>query len=140
MKQIKKLFKRFQQFIKFGIVGISNTVISFAAAALYIFIMGDTPLNAVVGNFIGFVLSVINSYFWNSRFVFKNKTENNEKKAFAKVVVCYGISLLLSTLLVWIFTDWMELNGYLALALRLIFTVPLNFFMNKLWAFKDNTK
>lgn len=137
---IVKLFKRLQQFIKFGMVGISNTVISFAAAALYIFILGDTPVNAVVGNFIGFVLSVINSYFWNSRFVFKNKTETNGKKAFAKVVVCYGVSLCLSTVLVYIFTDWMHLNGYLALALRLLFTIPLNFFMNKLWAFKDKTK
>ncbi|MBR1731660.1 MAG: GtrA family protein, partial [Ruminococcus sp.] len=95
MKQ--KLTNLFQQFIKFGMVGVSNTVISYAAAALYLLIFGDTVVNALIGNFIGFVLSVINSYFWNSRFVFKNKSEDNGKKAFAKVVVSYGLSLLLST-------------------------------------------
>ncbi|MBR3289248.1 MAG: GtrA family protein, partial [Clostridia bacterium] len=91
-----KLSKLFQQFVKFGLVGVSNTVISLAVYYILVYF----NVHPVIANAVGFVASVINSYFWNSRFVFKDKTEDNSKKAFLKVVISYGVSFLLSTVLI----------------------------------------
>lgn len=58
------------QFAKFCLVGVSNTLITLVI--YYTFISINSKLY-IVGNAVGFVLSVLNSYFWNSRFVFKSR-------------------------------------------------------------------
>lgn len=132
----EKLLKLFQQFIKFGLVGVSNTIISLGFYYLLVFF----NFHPVIANAVGFLASVINSYFWNSKFVFKEKTEKNNKKAFLKVFVSYGLSFLLSTVLIEVFVDVLHISKYVAPILRLVFTIPLNFFMNKIWAFKEKMK
>ena len=83
------------------------------------------------------MLSVLNSYFWNSRFIFKEKRESSGWRALGKVFLSYGVSFCLSTALMLLFVQVLHISAYLAPILRLLFTVPLNFVMNKLWAFKD---
>ena len=134
--RIKKIALLVLQFFKFGIVGISNTLISLGVYYLLVFL----GLHYVLANASGFVLSVVNSYFWNSRFVFKEKNETNAAKSFFKVFVSYGISFALSTILLALLIDVLYISPFLAPILRLVFTIPLNFFMNKLWAFKEKLK
>ncbi len=132
-KRCKTLFV---QFIKFGIVGFSNTFISLLTYYILVFL----GVNYLIANTAGFVLSVINSYFWNSRYVFKGKTEANDIRAFLKVFISYLVSFCISSILIYLFVQILSISEYLAPILRLIVTIPLNFFMNKLWAFKDKTK
>ena len=131
-----KLDKLFQQFIKFGLVGVSNTIISLGIYYLLVYL----NIHPVIANAVGFIVSVINSFFWNNKFVFVEKTEYNNKKAFVKVFVSYGVSFILSTVLIELFVDVLHISKYLAPILRLLVTIPLNFFMNKLWAFKEKMK
>ena len=131
-----RLTKLFIQFIKFGIVGVSNTLISLGVYYILVYF----GVNYLLANAAGFVLSVINSYFWNSRYVFKEKTESSGVKAFSKVFISYGISFCLSTVLLFLFVQVLEISEYLAPILRLVFTIPLNFLMNKIWAFKEKFK
>ena len=55
------------QFIKFGIVGATNTAISYLLNIAVLFLM--RPLNAawdfVAGNVVSFLLSVLWSFYWN---------------------------------------------------------------------------
>lgn len=138
--KIIELFKRYGalllQFLKFGIVGISNTVISLATYYLLVFL----DVHYLIANGAGFVLSVINSYFWNSRYVFKDKKENSGFRAFSKVFLSYLVSFCLSSVLIYLFVQVLHISEYLAPILRLAATIPLNFFMNKLWAFKEKLK
>ena len=64
------------QFIKFGIVGLSNTLISYGVYAGLTYV--GVPY--VLASVIGFVVSVLNSFFWNNRYVFKKNGENASKK------------------------------------------------------------
>lgn len=121
------------QFIKFGMVGVSNTLISLGCYYLFLFL----GAHYLIANAIGFVVSVLNSYFWNSRFVFKAKEEHSGAKAFTKVFASYGVSFCLSSVLMTLFVQVMGISQMIAPILRLVFTIPLNFLMNKLWAFKD---
>ena len=63
------------QFVKFGIVGVSNTAISLCVYEICIHL----GLHYVLSNGIGLVVSVINAYYWNNRCVFGD----GEKKTFA---------------------------------------------------------
>ncbi|NFO13789.1 GtrA family protein [Clostridium botulinum] len=127
-----KLWKISWQFIKFGIVGFSNTVISLII--YYIFIAKG--VNYLFANTLGFLVSVINAFYWSNKYVFTDKTETNPKKAFIKVFMTYGGSFLLSTLLIFIMVDYLKISQWIAPLIRLIVTVPLNFIINKLWAFR----
>ena len=123
------------QFIKFGMVGVSNTLISLLC--YYAFLaMG---CHYLVGNTIGFLASVVNAYFWNSRLVFREKQETQAGRAFAKVFLSYLGSFLLSTGLIWLMVEVLGISDRIAPILRLLVTIPLNFVLNKLWAFRDRT-
>lgn len=129
----EKAGKLFQQFLKFGVVGVSNTGISLGVYYILVYF----NIHPVIANAGGFVASVINSYYWNSKYVFKEKTETNDTKAFTKVVASYGISFMISTVLIELFVDVLHISKYIAPLLRLVVTVPLNFILNKKWAFKE---
>ncbi|MEG2234554.1 MAG: GtrA family protein, partial [Oscillospiraceae bacterium] len=100
----KKLFERLniqsreelwafiKQFIKFGMVGLSNTAISLGV--YYIFVCINKNLY-MIGNFVGFVISVLSSFYWNNRFVFE-KTQAGCLKPLLKTFISYGATFLLS--------------------------------------------
>ena len=130
------LKKLFAQFMKFGIVGVSNTLISLGCYYVLVYF----GVHYLLANGVGFVVSVCNSYFWNSRYVFKDKKEQSGLRDFVKVFCSYGVSFCLSSVLMVLFVQVLGISEYLAPILRLVFTIPLNFVMNKLWAFKEKFK
>lgn len=132
----KEFFALVWQFIKFGIVGFSNTLISLAVYYILVFF----GWNYLLANTMGFLISVCNAFFWNYRYVFKDKTETSIPKSFSKVFITYGISYLVSTFLIWLMVDIMYISEWLAPLIRLVVTVPLNFVLNKLWAFRKREK
>lgn len=129
---IKKLFL---QFIKFGLVGVSNTVISYGTYAL-LTLLG---IPYVFSNIIAFIISVLNSFFWNNRYVFK-KTEGEKRNSLltlVKTFLAYGSTgLILSNILLIIFVEKLNISKFFAPLIILIITIPLNFIINKFWAFK----
>ena len=125
------------QFIKFGLVGASNTLVSMAV--YYIFLWIDPDLY-MVGTVAGTILSIANAFFWNDRFVFKG-TENDWKsrlKRLGKTYVSYGGTSLLSIALVWLEVEVLGVSKALAPIINLLITIPLNFVINKLWTFKKS--
>lgn len=129
------------QFIKFGIVGLSNTAVSMGV--YYLFIWIDHTLY-MWGNVVGFVLSVLNAFYWGNRFVFCLK-DNNPKsllKRLGKSYLGYGATFLLFTGLLILQVRVLGISEWLAPLLNIFVTVPLNFVIHKVWTFKkeDETK
>lgn len=122
------------QFIKFGIVGLSNTLISMVVYYLCIFI----GMHYILSNSIAFVISVVNAYYWNSKCVFKkNDSENNLSiKPIIKVFISYGFTFVLSTILLYLWVDCLNISTMIAPLINLVITIPINFLLNKMWAFK----
>lgn len=132
------------QFVKFGLVGVSNTAISYGIEMLgyyVVFARVNWPerVRIAVVTAIAFAVSVLNSYYWNNRYVFKDaerKTFRDHLKALLKMAACYALTgLVLAPLL----KVWIHERGvayWLASLLTLVVTVPLNFVLNKLWAFR----
>lgn len=135
-KIIIKILRRFEQFIKFGIVGCSNTLINLFVYYLFLYL----GAHYLIAYTFGFLVSVSNAFFWNSRFVFKNKHENNAIKAFLKVFLSYGFSFILSVGIMSLMVEVFRISAVIAPVLKLAITIPMNFLLNKYWAFKDHKK
>jgi len=123
------------QFIKFGIVGISNTLVSFAV--YYIFLWID-PRLYMVGSVLGWIVSVANAFYWNNKYVFKGGQEDGRSilKRLGKTYVSYGATFLLTTLLLYIEVNWFHWPKAICPPVNLIITIPLNFLLNRFWAFQ----
>jgi len=138
MEQKKGLVKTAVQFVKFGIVGVSNTLIS-----LVIYYIGlYFGIYYVISNVLGFFAGTLNAYYWNNKYVFRKEEgeERSTAKSMVKVFVSYGISLGLSTALLVLWVDVVGIHEKIAPLLNLCITIPLNFVMNKFWAFRAEKK
>jgi len=123
------------QFIKFGIIGFSNTIISYIIYALLVYL----EFHYIFASFMGFNISVLNSFFWNNKYVFKNETDGKRNILYSlgKTYISYAFSgLILGNLLLFFFIDILHISKYIAPFFGLIITVPLNFILNKKWAFQ----
>lgn len=119
------------QFIKFGLVGFSNAVVLYGVYYLLL----KTGMHYILAYIIAFVISVLNAYLWNNRFVFKNSSESFLKKIL-KVYASYTFTFLLSTLLLYVWVDLLHVSEKIAPIINIVITTPINFLMNKLWAFR----
>ncbi len=131
----------FRQFLGFGIVGVSNTLLSLFVYYIFKWL----GVHYLLANIAGVVVGILNSFFWNSRFIFKTKSENSTQKktifaktaTFYRMCVSYGLTALLSTLLLYVWVQLLGISDNIAPIINLCITVPLNFLLNKLWVFKD---
>lgn len=146
------------QLLKFSMVGILNTLISEGIYVIIVFFGG----HYLVASLVGFLLSVLNAFYWNNKYVFKE--EGGEKrvwwKALLKTYAAYSGGYVLNVLLLILWIDIAQiaelfegLAGYffslgikqldaqtlgeiVAAGINLIITVPLNYLLNKYWTFK----
>lgn len=140
MEKIKSLIisneKAIVQFIKFGMVGALNTVLSYAISNGSYYILN---LHAQVSNMIAFVITVFISYILNGKFVF---SEGNEKQTFlqglVKVYISYSVTgLFLASFLIYIEENMFGIPHYIATLMNMVVTIPINFILNKFWAYGD---
>ena len=120
------------QFIKFGIIGASNTIVS--TSIYYLFIWMDPKLY-FVGNVVGWIVSVFNSFYWNNRFVF-TKSEFSWGQKLLRTYLAYGGSFLVGSATLVLLVSVLGVSEWLAPWINLVITIPLNFVLNKFWAFK----
>ena len=86
---IKKLFYKYEKFIKFAIVGFGNLFISLITYYILVFF----SINYQIANIGGFITGSLNGYIWNRIWVFKNS-----KKKF--IIYCKILFLLFKYLVI----------------------------------------
>ena len=91
----------------------------------------------MVGNAVAFFITVAISYVLNNIFTFKGEGKAEWSfKNLIKVYISYGLTgLLLNTFLLMLWIDWLGINENIAPIINLFFTIPLNFLLNKFWAY-----
>ncbi len=140
----EQAFAAFMQFVKFGVVGVSNTVISYLlyVAGLLTFqkfhiLPGQDYLLAQL---LAFVLSVLWSFYWNNKMVFKAEEgkERSLGKALIKTYISYSFTgLFLNSILLMLWVQVFHISEYIAPVINLLVSVPVNFLINKFWAFRE---
>lgn len=99
--------KSFLQLIKFGLIGVSNTLIDFMIASALNALFGIYYLAKIVG----YACGIANSYFWNSRWTFREERRRDAREIVSFIAVNL-VTLGLSLLLQWIFRDKLQLGAW----------------------------
>ena len=123
------------QFIKFGIVGASNTLVYLAVYYIVLWVDEDWYLLA---GLLGWVISVLNAFFWSNRYVFKNasNTGREQWRRLGRSYLSYGATFLLTQLLLFLEVQHFQMSQWVAPLVNLLVTIPLNFLINKFWTFR----
>ena len=135
LRILEQKWDSFIQFVKFGIVGVSNTLISYVSYLIFIFV----GCHYVLASVLSFIVSVTNSFYWNNKYVFKEKVKNSRSllKTYARTFLAYASTgLLLANILLVLWVDVAGISEVIAPLINLIVTIPLNFVINKYWAFE----
>ena len=138
-----KTFESFMQFVKFCIVGLTNTLISYAIYLVMLIFLKSVKVsddyNYLIAQATQFIISVAWSFYWNNKMVFTLNTGETRSWwwALIKTYVSYSFTgLFLSSVLLYVWIQVFHLSEYVAPIFNLIVSIPVNFLINKYWAFK----
>ena len=145
--------KSFLQLIKFGLIGVSNTLIDFLIASALNALFGIYYLAKIVG----YACGIANSYFWNSRWTFREERRRDTREILSFLTVNL-ITLGISVLLQLLFRDALHLGDWwigfagenwltkllnadrFCMLLAFPLTLIVNFIGNKLFVFGKRKK
>ena len=122
----------FKEFLQFGLVGVSNTIISYLLYVVTLLLVSKSGVkfDYIIANIVSWLLSVLWSFYWNNKFVFK-KEEGEKRNIWAALFT----GLILNNILSVLWVSVLHISKMLAPIINLVISIPINFFMNKLWAF-----
>lgn len=141
---MKKDKKGIMQFIKFALVGVSNTLVDWAV----FYILALTVLGGEEGEplakGIAFVVAVINSFVWNSVWTFKDEFKKSVGKDKIKRGGVVFVRFVIVSLVGWVVNYYtfkytrftLSQASIVALIAASGAATLWNFFANKLWTYK----
>lgn len=149
-----------KQIVSFGLVGILNTIVS---QIVYMICVG-IGIHYIAANVIGFIVSVFHAYLWQTKLVFK-EDESLEKRVWWQVLLktfaAYAFTgLVLNNVFLILWIDVIRIERFtpaltglvnsfgiqvenrdlavtIAPLLNIVINVPINFIINKFWAYKQ---
>ena len=143
--RVAEIKKTLVQLVKYGIIGVSNTVIT-----LVTFYVLNTLLNVpyVPANVTGYVLGVANSFFWNRTWVFKNKNDWKRQAVLFIIgfLICWGLQILFS----WVLLEMCDMKNLsiswlpmkkagqnIVMVLAMVVYTLANYAFNRTFTFKE---
>ena len=122
------------QFIKFGIVGISNTLLTFAVYTLLLKVFGVWYLAASA---IGFGAGTVNSFLLNRRWTFRGHVGDALTPLRWTVVQCGGLGV--NEGLLYVFVHDARVDKLLSQAFATAVVTITTFLANRAWTFRTHT-
>ena len=118
------------RFIKFGMVGVLNTLVNW----VIFFILNALGMYYILANIIAYILGTVNSYLWNTLWVFKYKDKASTETTI-KFIILNLIGLGLNTGILYVLVDLCNLNKFIGLVTTTAIVMIINYIVNKLWVF-----
>lgn len=120
------------RFVRFGIVGVSGTLIDFGVTWLC---KEKLHWNKYLSNSIGFLLAATNNYTWNRLWTFES--QNSEIfREYGTFVLIALIGLGLNNFVTWLLHEKAHWNFYLSKLVAVGVVVIWNFSMNYVFTFR----
>ena len=120
------------RFVRFGIVGVSGTLIDFGVTWLC---KEKLHWNKYLSNSIGFILAATNNYTWNRLWTFES--QNSEIfREYGTFVLIALIGLGLNNFVTWLLHEKAHWNFYLSKLVAVGVVVIWNFSMNYVFTFR----
>ena len=119
------------QFVKFGIVGVSNTLITFV---VYTVLLKGFGVWYLAASAIGFVVGAINGFLWNRRWTFREHVGDALTPVRWAIVQSCGLAL--NEGLLYLFVHEARLDKLVAQACSIAVVTVSTFFANRAWTFR----
>lgn len=131
---MKNFLKRriLRQFIKFGIVGITSTIIDWG---IYLLLTRFLDTFYLMAKILSFAVAVLNSYIWNRRWTFRSQ-DPKRLNQFIKFLIISIIGLVVNTFIMYLAVDKFRLSDIYGLFLATAIVMIWNFLANKFYTFK----
>lgn len=127
---IKRIIEKYDDFIKFAIVGFGNLFVSLITYYILVYF----SINYQIANIGGFITGSLNGYIWNKIWVFKSSKKN--RSSIIKFYLTYLSTWFLSALLLYIWIEVFKISDIIAPVINVFITTPINYLLNKYWVFK----
>lgn len=122
------------QFLKFGIVGVSNTLIAFAVYTVLLKVFG---VWYVAASGIGFAVGAVNGFLLNRRWTFREHVGDALTPVRWAVVQTCGLGLNLA--LVYLFVHDLGMDELVGQIPTTVIVTVLTFAVNRSWTFRTPT-
>jgi len=119
------------QFVKFGIVGVSNTLLTFAVYTVLLKVFGVWYLAASA---IGFTAGATNGFLLNRRWTFREHV--GDALTPVRWAIVQGCGLGVNEGLLYLFVHDARLDKLLAQAFATVVVTVTTFFVNRAWTFR----
>jgi putative flippase GtrA len=119
------------QLAKFGLVGVSNTLITLLVYTLLVKALGVWYVEASA---LGFMVGAVNGFLWNRAWTFRGHV--GDALTPVRWFVVQGCGLLVNSGLVFVFVDGAGLGKLLGQALTIVIVTVLTFAINRSWTFR----
>lgn len=119
------------QFVKFAIVGVSNTLLT----ALVIYVaLKLLNCSDFLSNIAGYTAGLANSFIWNRKWTFASKL--SIKNTLLKFILTFAMSyaVQLGNLFLWL--RYTSVDPYVCQLISMVIYTGINFTLNKLYTFK----
>jgi putative flippase GtrA len=123
-----------RQFLKYGVVGASNTILTFVIYSVLVLLHVDYLAALVLGYFVG----SLNSYILNRRWTFRagHLAHTVAGTRFAVVQAC---AIVANLALLYVFVHDLHLPRIASQAILTIPVLAVTFFINRAWSFAHPT-
>lgn len=134
---MENLIKRrgVRQFVKFGIVGLSSTVIDWSI----FYLLNHYSIYYLTAKVMSFSVAVVNSFIWNRRWTFRS-TDPDRSKEFTKFLFISLIGLVINALIMYIAVTIFGQRKIVGLIFATGITTFWNFLANKFYTFKESQR
>lgn len=126
------MINRLATLIKFGIVGVMNTAVD----ALVFTMLAALGTPALIAQVISYSCGVLNSYWWNGRWTFRDARRQGANNELMRFVITNLIVLALSSLILFLSDNILGLNLVICKAAATLLGMILNYIASRYWVFR----
>lgn len=132
LSSIYRKFPWLRQIISYGLVGVSNSVVTIVVIYVCLHFLG---LSSVLSNILGYAAGVVNSFVWNSKYTFQSRCE---WRKFVVFVLCFLICYLLQLgVLIYLDRYHQEIFPMVRQLVAMVVFNVVNFIANKVITFRE---
>lgn len=137
MKKLRALYKRYEEIVRYVIVGGLTTVVSMALfyGATWTFLNGHDAVQLQIANVLSWVGSVAFAYGANRVFVFRSKNENMMKEI-AAFVSSRVLTLLLDMAVMFLLATILKIDYNFSKIVATVLVIVGNYVVSKWFVFR----
>ena len=127
----------FHQFIKFSLVGATNTAVDFIL--FYALTRGITwfSVHYLIANSASFALAITNSYFLNHYWTFNKRDSEHDLIRYLKFILANVFTLIILQVCLYFLIEHWQVYDLYAKTMLVLISVVSNFFLSKFLVFKS---